>query len=272
MIAGTLTVSYVMNHVFTFTGSITLPLTGTGEKSLTSHYYAAILKRGYDTGGKDFWDAEWARVASIGADKNETWRAMAQAFYFSAEYALLNRDNTGFATDLYLTCLQPGARLRGTRLLGCQSRAGHAARGGARRLHVLARVPQLHPGAVRQHGSARRARHGDGLLPRTARAAADSGGFAVWVGNFVRPSAKGPTQCWPRSNRFRRLSCRVRVHRTQPHQSQYVGDLYNAFLRRGGDIGGVLFWISALTRTNPVPITGNNCARSSRTALNSRRA
>ena len=29
--------------------------------------------------------------------------------------------------------------------------------------------------------------------------------------------------------------------------AQYVGDLYNAFLRRGGDLGGVQFWISQLT-------------------------
>ena len=28
--------------------------------------------------------------------------------------------------------------------------------------------------------------------------------------------------------------------------SQYVGDLYNAFLRRGGDLGGVQFWIGQI--------------------------
>jgi hypothetical protein len=28
--------------------------------------------------------------------------------------------------------------------------------------------------------------------------------------------------------------------------AQYVGDLYNAFLRRGGDQGGVNFWINQL--------------------------
>jgi hypothetical protein len=28
--------------------------------------------------------------------------------------------------------------------------------------------------------------------------------------------------------------------------SQYVGDLYNAFLRRGGDLGGVQFWINQI--------------------------
>jgi hypothetical protein len=28
--------------------------------------------------------------------------------------------------------------------------------------------------------------------------------------------------------------------------AQFVGDLYNAFLRRGGDLGGVQFWINDL--------------------------
>ena len=28
--------------------------------------------------------------------------------------------------------------------------------------------------------------------------------------------------------------------------AQYVGDLYNAFLRRGGDLGGVQYWINQL--------------------------
>jgi hypothetical protein len=28
--------------------------------------------------------------------------------------------------------------------------------------------------------------------------------------------------------------------------SQFVGDLYTAFLRRGGDIGGVQFWLNQL--------------------------
>jgi hypothetical protein len=34
---------------------------------------------------------------------NETWFAMAQAFYSGAEYAAFNRDNTGYVTDLYNT-------------------------------------------------------------------------------------------------------------------------------------------------------------------------
>ena len=33
--------------------------------------------------------------------------------------------------------------------------------------------------------------------------------------------------------------------------AQYVGDLYNAFLRRGGDLGGVQFWIGQVAGGRP---------------------
>ena len=35
--------------------------------------------------------------------------------------------------------------------------------------------------------------------------------------------------------------------------AQYVGDLYNAFLRRGGDLPGVLFWINQLSTKGMTP-------------------
>ena len=79
------------------------PLAGTGEKSLVTHYYRSILRRAPDTSGKSYWDAEAARVLAFGVNVNEVWFAMAQQFYFSAEYGALNRDSTGFVTDLYST-------------------------------------------------------------------------------------------------------------------------------------------------------------------------
>src|SRR4029077_13246155 len=50
-----------------------------------------------------FWEGEATRVSTIGANVNETWFALAQAFYTSAEYLAFNRDNTGYPTDLYNT-------------------------------------------------------------------------------------------------------------------------------------------------------------------------
>ena len=42
-------------------------------------------------------------MVGLGADVNEVWYTMATAFYFSAEYASLGRDDAGFVTDLYNT-------------------------------------------------------------------------------------------------------------------------------------------------------------------------
>jgi hypothetical protein len=84
-------------------GNGTVSLFGTGERSLVTHYYGSILGRAPDAGGKAFWAAEAARVQALGVNVNEVWFAMAQTFYFSGEYATRNRNNTGFATDLYTT-------------------------------------------------------------------------------------------------------------------------------------------------------------------------
>ncbi|MCM2326657.1 MAG: choice-of-anchor D domain-containing protein, partial [Lysobacter sp.] len=84
-------------------GNTTVPLAGTGERSLVTHYYRSILGRAPDGGGKSYWESEATRMASLGANVNETWYAMAVFFFTSPEYLGLNRDNNGFVTDLYNT-------------------------------------------------------------------------------------------------------------------------------------------------------------------------
>ncbi|HEY6801272.1 MAG TPA: DUF4214 domain-containing protein, partial [Agromyces sp.] len=84
-------------------GPTTVALTGTGEKSLVTHYYRSILRRAPDAGGKTFWEGEAVRVSGLGTNVNETWFAMAQSFYSSTEYAAFNRANAAFVTDLYNT-------------------------------------------------------------------------------------------------------------------------------------------------------------------------
>ena len=34
-----------------------------------------------------------------------------------------------------------------------------------------------------------------------------------------------------------------------PDQAQYVGDVYNSFLRGGGDLEGVKYWVNQLDTT-----------------------
>ncbi len=83
-----------------------------------------------------------------------------------------------------------------------------------------------------------------GLLSRLP----DDGGFASWVGQFHTAQCQGAGAVYATvesiSSGFANSGEYANRNRTN---AQYVGDLYNAFLRRGGDLGGVQFWINELT-------------------------
>jgi hypothetical protein len=101
-----------------------------------------------------------------------------------------------------------------------------------------------------------------GLLARLP----DDGGFAFWLARFRA------AQCTGASAVTAEIEAISSAYALSPEYTsrnrtngQYVGDLYNAFLRRGGDLGGVQFWISTLTRPTS-PSRESSCASSSRTA------
>lgn len=82
-----------------------------------------------------------------------------------------------------------------------------------------------------------------GLLGRLP----DESGFKYWLGLFRTAQCQGGnsvnTQVESISSQFA-LGAEY-VARSRGN-SQYVGDLYNAFLRRGGDLSGVQFWIDQI--------------------------
>ena len=83
-----------------------------------------------------------------------------------------------------------------------------------------------------------------GLLARLP----DTGGFDFWVQQLPHRAVPGRARRCTRevesiSAAFANGGEYLGRDRTN---AQYVGDLYNAFLRRGGDLGGVQFWIDQL--------------------------
>jgi hypothetical protein len=237
------------------TGPAIVPLAGTGERSLVTHFYRAILRRAPDGPGKAFWEAEAARLQSIGANINEAWYALAQFFFFSAEYATFNRDNTGFVTDLYVTFFnrQPDGG-------GLNFWVAELASGVPREVVLAAFMfsTEFRNFTAAIFGNTAAAAEIDtvmdfyrGLLARTP----DDGGFNAWVSNFrtaqcnASPGAAVNSMVEAISSGFALSGEYTGKNRTN---AQYVGDLYNAFLRRGGDLGGVNFWVNDLnmgTRT-----------------------
>ncbi len=222
-------------------------LSGSAEKSLVTHYYRSILRRAPDTGGHAFWQAEAARVAGLGANINETWFALAITFFTSPEYVALNRDNAGYVTDLYRTFFNRSADAGGlaywTSLLS---------QGMPREVVLVSFMfsPEFANFTQAIFGNtAARAEVdtvGDfyrGLLSRLP----DSGGFNYWVLQFRN------AQCLGASAVFAQVEAISSAYLDSPEYSQrgrgnaeFVADMYNAFLRRGGDLAGVQFWIGQL--------------------------
>ncbi len=237
---GTLTVQ-------TSAGPAAVALTGSGERSLVTHYYRSILRRAPDAGGKVFWEGEAARLAGLGANLNETWFSMAGAFFTSPEYLAQNRDNTGYVTDLYATFFN-----RAPDSGGLAFWTGQLAAGMPREVVLVAFMLSAEFQNFTQaiFGSTRTRREVDtvvdfyrGLLSRLP----DDGGFAAWVGQFRAAQCQGAGAVYASvesiSSGFMNSGEYAARNRTD---AQFVGDLYNAFLRRGGDLAGVQYWISQL--------------------------
>jgi hypothetical protein len=225
----------------------TVMLAGTAEKSLVTHYYQSILRRPPDASGKQFWTGEAARVTSLGANVNETWYAMGLQFYASPEYAAFARDDAGFVSDLYNTFFA-----RAPDAGGLAFWTGQLASGMPRGVVLASFLFST------EFGSFTHAIFGDtsvraeidtvmdfyrGLLARLP----DDAGFAFWVRQFRTAQCEGPSavaaQADAISASFIGSSEYSQRGRTN---AEYVGDLYNTFLRRGGDVDGVSFWIGQL--------------------------
>jgi hypothetical protein len=228
-------------------GSFTVALSGIAEKSLVTHYYSSILRRAPDAGGKQFWINQATLMSSLGVNVNEAWYAMAQQFFSSAEYASFNRTNNGFITDLYVTFFNRAPDPGGLDFWVQQLTSGlprEVALAGFMFSAEFAGFTSAIFG-----NAATRAEVGvvmdfyRGLLSRLP----DQDGLAFWVNRFRVAQCAGAGNVYGEveeiSRQFANGGEYLGKNRTN---AQYVGDLYNAFLRRGGDLGGVNSWINFL--------------------------
>ena len=229
------------------TRPIQIALFGIGERSLVRHYYQTILGRQPDTSGKAFWESEATRMFTLGADLNEAWYAMAMAFFTSPEYLSTGRGNAAFAQNLYRTFFS-----RDPDAGGLSYWTGQLDQGLPREVALAAFMfSGEFTGLTRSiYGSTTTRPEVDmvvdfyrGLLGRLP----DSTGFNHWLGRFRAAQCQGAAAVYAEvetiSSAFVGSAEYSGRQRSNPG---YVGDLYNAFLRRGGDLAGVRFWIDQL--------------------------
>ena len=245
-IAGTMTISSSV-------GNRTVTLQGVGERSLVTFYYESILRRAADPAGKDFWNGEWQRAATLGMNPNEAWYAMAASFFTSAEYAAFARDDSGFIQDLYETFFN-----RAPDADGAAYWQGLLAKGLPREAALTSFTfsPEFSNFTKAKFGDATVRSEIDtvsdfyrGLLARLP----DSDGFNYWLGQFRQAQCQGGNAV---NAAVERISSQFALGTEYANRArtdtQYVSDLYNAFLRRGGDVDGVKYWVDQLanhTRT-----------------------
>lgn len=229
-------------------GTRGVALGGSGQESLVEHYYQAILGRPGEAGGAAFWNGEALRLNGMGANVNETWFAMAMGFYFSPEYLAFNRTDAGFLTDLYNTFYKRAPDPSGLAFWSSQISAGMP-----REVVLLSFMFSPEFGAFTQglYGNTAARVEVDtvmdfyrGLFARLP----DSGGLGFYVDQFRVAQCLG----WPgtvysvvESMTTAMLHGAEYAARART-DAQFVSDAYNAFLRRGGDLGGVLYWINEL--------------------------
>ena len=159
--------------------------------SLVTHYYRSILRRAPDAGGKAYWEAEAARMLSLGVNVNETWYSMAGSFYTSAEYLAFGRDDTGFITDLYNTFFNRPPDAGGLYFWLSQLSGGMPREVALVGVHVLHGVRELHAGHLRRVDGEGRDQHGGGFLRGLLARLPDDGGFNFWVGRFRAAQCQG---------------------------------------------------------------------------------
>ena len=247
--AGAVSALINLSNTVTISGGNTCIGNVATNTDLVEQYYAAILRRASDAGGKSYWMSEADRLCALGVDPKQVFFLLANAFYNSPEYLAFNRDNNGFVTDLYITFF---GRLPDA---GGQSYwLGQLASGMTRNNlmasflfspEFTATMNGVFPGKTARAETYLTMNLYGGYMRRLA----DSGGYAYWDGRFrsaecqANPSGAVTTTIDTVSGQFQ-ASAEYATRGTS--NSQFVDDLYYAMLQRGGDLAGFNFWVGQL--------------------------
>lgn len=184
---------------------------------------------------------------SLGANLNEAWFALAMGFFGSAEYLAFDRSDADFVTDLYNTFFGRAPDAPGLAYWNQQLFNG-LPRGVA--LSAFMFSPEFAAITQGLYGNTAARPEVDtvvdfyrGLLGRLP----DSGGFTYWLQRFRTAQCRGAAAVLAEVDAISSAFATGAEYQARARNNpQFVGDLYNAFLRRGGDLTGVQFWINQL--------------------------
>jgi hypothetical protein len=186
---------------------------------------------------------------ALGVDVREVFFAMSIQFFSSAEYLAKNTSDTQYLTDLYRTFFirdpdAPGLAFWQSYLSGGMSRGAllnnflFSTEFSNQMTSIFGTVtvrPEINLTIDLYRGIL-------GVLP-------DNAGYAFWLGQIRTAQCQGAAAVSTQVNNlsaifFGSAEYQIREAARAPgiRNAEYVGDLYNALLRRGGDLAGFNFW------------------------------
>ena len=221
--------------------------------ALITSFYQTILGRAPDAPGQAFWAGEAMRVTGLGVDVREVFFAMSVQFFTSAEYLARNTNDTQYLTDLYNTFFNRPPDGAGLAFWQAQL-SGGMDRGAMLNNFLFSAEFSNQMNSLFGTASVRPEydmtidlyRGILGALP-------DSAGFNFWLGQIKQAQCQGAATVSAAVNslsiQFVQSPQFANKDAARPagiRNAAYVGDLYNAFLRRGGDLAGYLFWVNQI--------------------------
>ncbi len=217
------------------------------EQTLIERYYQAILGRASDANGLAFWTNEVNRARNMGLDIKDVFRVMANVFFTSTEYLNRATSNTQYVTDLYRTFFN---RDPNSSELATQTQS---LTDGLPRSVVLFDLL-----FSSEFSSAMQSLFGDTTARSEAAAVGDfyrgflnrlpdDAGFAFWLGRFRTAQCTNATAVRTEAESISsQFLVGAEYTNRQRNNRDFIADLYYAFLRRGGDLGGFNYWVNRL--------------------------
>lgn len=219
----------------------------TNTANLINHYYEKILGRDPDQSGFQFWSEEITRMRALNTDIQEAFRVMAGQFFTSTEYLAKNTNDNQYVTDLYRTFFN-----RNPENSGFSYWLGQLNQGIPRSVVLFTFLfsPEF-------------SNYMQGLLGNTTNRAEvyalvdfyrgflnrlpDDNGFKNWIKRFRDAQCKGAPAINTEANSISaEFLGSPEYNGRNRTNSDYVADLYYAFLRRGGDLKGFKYWVDTL--------------------------
>ena len=212
----------------------------------------ALLARRRLHAGKAYWISESDRLCGLGADVQQTFIIMANAFFNTPEYLGRNRTDSQFVTDLYVTFF---GRLPEPD--GLNYWVGQLAQGNPRNnvmssfLLVAFRNSSRRCSSVFQNPPARAETYlvlnlYGGLFRRLA----ETGGYNFWTGQFRAAQCDAnPVQAVTATidSVSSQFVASVEYAARNTSNGQFVEDMYYALLQRGAELDGYAIWVGNWT-------------------------